>query len=68
MYFSISNFYKVRHKNLTKAFRVLSCAIYTIINNYGYIDDLVCQSKKFCVIFMDINYLKILKQTIGYWN
>ena len=31
-------FYEKRHKNATKYFRVLSCVIYTIIDNYVCID------------------------------
>ena len=31
-------FYETRHKNATKYFRVLSCVIYNIIDNYVCID------------------------------
>ena len=36
-------FYETRSYNPEKAFRVLSCVIYNIINNYVYIDYLYCQ-------------------------
>ena len=36
----------MRQKNPKKYFKVLSCVIYTIINNYVCIDDLACGSKK----------------------
>ena len=48
-------FYETRHKNATKAFRVLSCVIYAIIENYVYIDYLDCQSNKLSAICMDKN-------------
>ena len=52
-------FYETRHKNATKYFRVLSCVIYTIIDNYVCICYLACQSKKISVICMDRKYLEI---------
>ena len=45
-------FYETRHKNATKAFRVLSCVLYTIIDHYVYIDYLACQSNKLSVMCM----------------
>ena len=50
-------FYKTRHKNATKSFRVLSCVIYTINERYVYIDYLVCQSKEFSGICIERKYL-----------
>ena len=38
--------YETRADNPKKAFRLLSCVIYTIINNYVCIDYLACQYKK----------------------
>ena len=38
-------FYDTRHKNSMKFYRVLSCVVYTIIDNYVCIDYLACQSK-----------------------
>ena len=38
-------FYETR-KNTKKSFKVLSCVIYTIINNYVCIDYLACEPKK----------------------
>ena len=38
-------FYEKRGENPKKYFRVLSCVIYTIIENYVCIDYLACQSK-----------------------
>ena len=46
-------FYETRHKNVTKYFRVLSCFIYSIIENYVYIDYLYFQSKKLSDICVD---------------
>ena len=37
-------FYETRAENI--AYRVLSCVIYTIINNYFCTDYISCQSKK----------------------
>ena len=39
-------FYEKRADNPKKAFRVLSCVIYTIIGNYVCIDYLACESKQ----------------------
>ena len=46
-----------RHKNSTKYFRLLSCVIYNIIENYVCIDYLAFQSKKLSDICMDKKYL-----------
>ena len=40
---SLIMFYDKRADNPNKAFRVLSCVIFTIINNYVYIDYLAYQ-------------------------
>ena len=39
--------------NPMKVFMVLSCIVYSIIDNYVYINYLGCQSKKFSVIYSD---------------
>ena len=36
--------------SIRKVYRVLSCVVYTIIDNYGCIEYLSCQSKKLCNI------------------
>ena len=41
--FALDMFYETRHINAKKDFRVLSCFIYTTIENYVYIDYLDCQ-------------------------
>ena len=41
----LSIFYEIR-KNTEKAFKVLSCVIYTIINHCVCIDYLACELKK----------------------
>ena len=46
--------YEKRNKNSTKGVRVFSCVIYTIIENYLYVDYLVCQSKKLSVAYIYI--------------
>ena len=38
-------FYETRAYNSKKAFRVLSCVVYTIISYYVYVDYLACESK-----------------------
>ena len=43
---ALTLFYETRAENPKKPFRVLSCFIYTIINNYVCIDYLACQYKK----------------------
>ena len=50
-------FCDMRHKNSTRAFRVLSCVIYTIIENYLWIDYLSFQSKQLREILIDRKYL-----------
>ena len=50
--------YETRNKNVMKYFRLLICVIYTIIDNYVYIDYLDCQPKKLSFICMDGNYLR----------
>ena len=58
-------FYETRHKNTTEAFRVLICVIYTIIENYVFIDYLSCQSKQ--LIDMGINRKYLEKVLINPW-
>ena len=58
-------FYESRVTNPTKVFRVLSCVIYSIIDNYIYIDYICCQYKKLIVmcsdkIFASTSYNKLL--------
>ena len=36
--------------SIRKVYRVLSCVVYTIIDNYGCTEYLSCQSKKLCNI------------------
>ena len=44
--FALIMFYETREYNPKKAFRLSSCAIYTIIKHYVCIDRLACQSKQ----------------------
>ena len=46
-------FYDNRTTNPTKVFKVLSCVLYSIIENYVYIEYLCWQSKKLSVICCD---------------
>ena len=55
--FELVIFYETRNKNAMKYFRLLSCVMYTIIDNYVCIDYLACQSNKLSVICMDRKYL-----------
>ena len=48
--------YETGHKNATETFRVLSCLIYTIIENYVFIDYIYCLSKKLSEICLDRKY------------
>ena len=45
--------------SIKKVCRVLSCVVYTLIENYACIDYLLCQSKTLC----DISNNKIFKET-----
>ena len=65
-------FYETRN-NPNKAVKVLTCVIYTIINNYVCIDFLACKTNKFselpvgtggCFKHINISYDKIF----GIWN
>ena len=47
-------FYDNRTTKLIEAFRVLSCVVYSITENYVCIDYLCCQSKTLSVISRDI--------------
>ena len=61
-------FHETRGGNPKKYFKVLSCVIYTIIENYVCIDYLACQSKiksSFCGYYF---CGEIFYQNIGYWN
>ena len=51
-------FYETRHKNAIKYFSVLSCVIYTILDNYACIYYLACQSNKLSDIFIDRKYFE----------
>ena len=51
--FELVIFYETRNKNAMKYFRLLSCVMYTIIDNYVCIDYLACQSNKLSVICME---------------
>ena len=51
-------FYETISKKPKKSFRVLRCVIYTIIDNYVYIDYLACQSKKLSEISVDSKYVE----------
>ena len=42
--------YKTGGKDIRKVYIVLSCVVYTIIDNYVCIDYLLCQSKTLCGI------------------
>ena len=42
--------YETVGMSIKKVFRVLSCVVYTLIENYVFIDYLSCQSKKLCDI------------------
>ena len=53
---ALVTFCETRHKNSTKAFRVLSCVIYTIIENCVCIDYLDFQSKKLSDICIERKY------------
>ena len=46
-------FYENITTNKMKVFRVLSCVLYTVIENYVYIEYLYCQSKNLSVICSD---------------
>ena len=46
-------FYETRATNLMKVFRVLSCVVYYVIENYFFIDYIGCQSKKLSIICSD---------------
>ena len=46
-------FYDNRTTNPTKVFRVLSCVVYSVIENYVCIDYLGCKSKKLNIICSD---------------
>ena len=46
-------FYENRTNNTMKVFRVLSCVLYTVIENYVCIAYLCCQSKKLSLICSD---------------
>ena len=59
-------FYETKQDNSTKYFRVLSCVVYTIIENYVSIYLPACQLKTLSVIYMDRNYLrKIFSKIFG---
>ena len=59
-------FYETRRKNAAKVFRVLSCVIYSIIENFVCIDYLAFKSKKISVICMDKKYLgNIFNKLLG---
>ena len=51
--FSITIFYETIHKNVTKYFRVLSCVVCDIIENYVCVDYLAFQSNKLSFIYLD---------------
>ena len=40
--------YENSEKGIRKMYRVLSCVVYTLIDNYVFIDYLPCQSKQLC--------------------
>ena len=46
-------FYDSKIKNPIKFYRVLSCVLYSIAENYGCIDYICCQSKKLIRISSD---------------
>ena len=50
--------HETRAKKPKKYFIVLRCVIYTIINNYVFIDYLACQSQKKSEISVDSKYLE----------
>ena len=51
-------FHETRGEHPRKRFRVLSCVIYTIIENYVCIDYLACQSKKLSEISVGSKHAK----------
>ena len=59
-------FYETRHKNATKAFIVLSCVIYTIIENYVFIGYISCQSNRLSVTCIDRKVLGNFELILGY--
>ena len=46
-------FYENKTKNSTKVYRVLSCVLYSVIDNYVWIDYLCCHSKTLRIISSD---------------
>ena len=50
---TIAMFYENITTNTMKVFRVLSCVLYYVIDNYVYMDYLCCQYKKLSVICSD---------------
>ena len=46
-------FYETKRKNIIKVYRVLSCVIYSVIENYFCIDYISCHSKTLIVISSD---------------
>ena len=59
-------FRETRHTKAKKAFRVLSCVIYTIIDNVVCVDYLACQSKELSEICVDGRYLvKYFNKSLG---
>ena len=51
-------FHDTRVKNPNKYLRLLSCVIYTIIDNYVCIDYLACQPKQLSEIYLDSKYVQ----------
>ena len=46
-------FCETRIMNKMKVFRVLSCVVYSVIDNFDCIDYLVCQYKDLSIIYSD---------------
>ena len=51
--------YETRHKNTIELFKVLSCVIHIVVDNYICIDYIGCQSNKLIETCIDRNYLEI---------
>ena len=53
MRYYTNNFYESKTRNSIKLYRVLSCVLYYIIDNYVFIEYICCQSKTLSIISSD---------------